>query len=169
MLLAVPIAAAAAAVAGAASAAAYLNAKYHIAHDLRGELQMPMAIAYALIRARKKRLLNYHVLEEQAARQPDHPFLIFDAASGPDRREWTYAEFLRDVRRAAAWLKDDLGVAVKEIVALDGQNSPEYMILWFALDAIGAVPSFINSNLTSKALVHCVTVSNPIGKRRSLG
>ncbi|KAF9636006.1 putative fatty acid transporter protein [Lasiodiplodia theobromae] len=154
----VPIAAAAAAVAGAASAAAYLNAKYHIAHDLRGELQMPMAIVYALIRARKKRLLNYHVLEEQAARQPDHPFLIFDAASGPDRREWTYAQFLRDVRRAAAWLKDDLGVAVKEIVALDGQNSPEYMILWFALDAIGAVPSFINSNLTSKALVHCVTL-----------
>ncbi|KKY16033.1 putative fatty acid transporter [Diplodia seriata] len=154
----VPIAAAAAAAAAATSAAAYLNAKFHIAHDLRGELLTPVATAYILTRSYKKRLLNHHVLEEQAARQPDHPFLIFDAASAVDRREWTYAQFLRDVRRAARWLKDDLGVAVREIVALDGGNTPEYMILWFALDAIGAVPSFINCNLTSKALVHCVTV-----------
>ncbi|KAL1630030.1 hypothetical protein SLS54_000890 [Diplodia seriata] len=154
----VPIAAAAAAAAAATSAAAYLNAKFHIAHDLRGELLTPVATAYILTRSYKKRLLNHHVLEEQAARQPDHPFLIFDAASAVDRREWTYAQFLRDVRRAARWLKDDLGVAVREIVALDGGNTPEYMILWFALDAIGAVPSFINCNLTSKALVHCVTL-----------
>ncbi|OJD36690.1 fatty acid transporter [Diplodia corticola] len=154
----VPIAAAAAAAGAAASAAAYLNAKYHIAHDLRGELLAPVAAAYVAMRSYKKRLLNHHVLEEQAARQPDHPFLIFNAAGGDNRREWTYAEFLHDVRRVANWLKDDLGVAVSEIVALDGENSPEYMLLWFALDAIGAVPSFINCNLTSNALVHCVTL-----------
>ncbi|GME29288.1 AMP-dependent synthetase/ligase [Neofusicoccum parvum] len=147
-----PIAAAAA---GAAGLAAYLNAKFHIAHDLGNELIPPLTAVYALTRTYKKRLLNYHVLEEQAQRQPDRPFLVFDAAAA-SRRDWTYAQFLADVRKVANWLRNDLGVAVREVVALDGQNSPEYMLLWFALDAIGAVPSFINCNLTSKALVHCL-------------
>lgn len=151
-----PIAAAAA---GAAGLAAYLNAKFHIAHDLGNELIPALTAVYALTRTYKKRLLNYHVLEEQAQRQPDRPFLVFDAAAAGSRRDWTYAQFLADVRKVANWLRDDLGVAVREVVALDGQNSPEYMLLWFALDAIGAVPSFINCNLTSKALVHCVTAS----------
>ncbi|KAH7032351.1 fatty acid transporter [Macrophomina phaseolina] len=149
----------AAAAAGAASVAAYLNAKFHLAHDLRNELTLPIAMVYAAVRLRKNRLLSYHILEEQAERQPDHPWLVYDAAGGPERRrDWTYAQFLSDVRKAANWLKDHLGVKVGEVVALDGPNTPEYMIFWFALDALGAVPSFINCNLTSKALIHCVTL-----------
>lgn len=148
-----------AAAAGAAGLAAYLNAKFHIAHDVRNESLMPKAALYAVTRTRSKRLLNYHVLEEQAARQPDHPFLVSDAAGGSSRRDWTYAQFLADVRKVANWLKNDLGVGLREIVALDGQNTPEYLMLWFGLDAIGAVPSFINCNLTSKPLLHCVTAS----------
>lgn len=57
------------------------------------------------------------------------------------------------------WLIDDLGIQVDEVVAMDGGNSPEYLMLWFALDAIGAVPSFVNWNLTGTGLVHCVKVS----------
>ena len=56
-------------------------------------------------------------------------------------------------------LLDDLGIQVDEVVAMDGGNSPEYLMLWFALDAIGAVPSFVNWNLTGTGLVHCVKVS----------
>lgn len=57
------------------------------------------------------------------------------------------------------WLIDDLGIQVDEVVAMDGGNSPGYLMLWFALDAIGAVPSFVNWNLTGTGLVHCVKVS----------
>lgn len=38
---------------------------------------------------------------------------------------------------------------------MDGPNSAEYLLLWFALDGIGACISFINSNLTGTPLVHC--------------
>ena len=52
----------------------------------------------------------------------------------------------------------DLGIQKGEIVAIDGPNSPEYLMLWFALDGIGAVPSFVNCNLTGQPLLHCVKV-----------
>jgi len=51
-----------------------------------------------------------------------------------------------------------LGIEVGEVVAIDGGNSPEYLMLWFALDAIGAIVSFVNWNLTGEGLVHCVKV-----------
>lgn len=53
---------------------------------------------------------------------------------------------------------NDLGVGIEEVVAMSGGNSPEYLLLWFALDAIGAVPSFVNWNLTGSGLVHCAKV-----------
>ena len=37
-------------------------------------------------------------------------------------------------------------------------NSPEFMIIWLALFAIGCAPAFVNYNLTEKALVHCVNI-----------
>ena len=52
----------------------------------------------------------------------------------------------------------DLGIRKGEMIAIDGANSPEYLMLWFGLDGIGASISFINSNLKSLALVHSVTV-----------
>ena len=55
----------------------------------------------------------------------------------------------------------DLGVKVGEVVAIDGGNSAEYLLLWFALDAIGAIMSFVNWNLTGAGLVHCVKVHRP--------
>lgn len=45
-------------------------------------------------------------------------------------------------------------------MAIDGGNSPEYLMLWFALDAIGAVTSFVNWNLTGAGLVHCAKVNS---------
>lgn len=53
----------------------------------------------------------------------------------------------------------DLGIKRGEMVALDGTNSPEYLMLWLALEGIGATPAFINCNLTDKALVHCVKLA----------
>jgi acyl-CoA synthetase (AMP-forming)/AMP-acid ligase II len=54
---------------------------------------------------------------------------------------------------------NDLKIERNEVVALDGGNSCSYMLLWFALEGIGACPAFINSNLTSDSLQHCVKVS----------
>lgn len=52
-----------------------------------------------------------------------------------------------------------LGIEKTEVVALDGPNSSGYLLLWFALEGIGARPAFINCNLTGEGLGHCVKVS----------
>jgi acyl-CoA synthetase (AMP-forming)/AMP-acid ligase II len=101
----------------------------------------------------RKRVLTYHIFEDQALRnRPNHPFLIFE------EKTWTYKEFLDCIIRVGNFLMQDLGIGVEEVVAIDGGNSAEYLMLWFALEAIGAVPSFVNWNLTGPGLVHCVKV-----------
>jgi hypothetical protein len=145
--------------AGTTALAAYLNAKYHIAHDLKnargGISQSKDAVDFITDRATRKRLLTYHVFEDQVRNQPDHPFLVFEG------KTWSYKEFFEALNKVGNWLIDDLGIQPDEVVAMDGGNSPEYLMLWFAIDAIGAVPSFVNWNLTGTGLVHCVRASSP--------
>ena len=145
--------------AGAAGTAAifYLNARFHLVHDLkhaRGGLTPSQDVLnFMTDRVMRKRVLTYHVWEDQALRnRPDHPFLIFEGAT------WTYRRFFDAITRVGNWLMNDLGVQVGEVVAIDGGNSPEYLMLWFALDAIGASASYINWNLTGTGLVHCAKV-----------
>jgi acyl-CoA synthetase (AMP-forming)/AMP-acid ligase II len=110
--------------------------------------------------AMRKRVLTYHVFEDQALRnQPNHPFLIFEG------KTWTYREFFDCITRVGNWLMNDVGIGVNEVVAIDGGNCAEYLMLWFGLDAIGAVPSFINWNLTGTGLVHCAKVNIILCKR----
>lgn len=98
-------------------------------------------------------MLVYHDLEAHAlADRPGHLFLEFEG------RSWTYREFYEDVQKVGNWLMHDLGVKRDEVVALDGPNSPEYLMVLFGLQAVGAVSAFINCNLTGKALEHCVKV-----------
>lgn len=100
------------------------------------------------------KLLTYHCLQYWANEdRPSHLFVQFDGS------EWTYKQFYVEVQRVGNWLMNDLGIEKDEVVALDGRNSCSYLLLWFALEGIGACPAFINSNLTSEALRHCVTVS----------
>lgn len=144
--------------AGATAAlAAYLNAKYHIAYDIansRGGLAPSQEVLdFMADRVAHKRVLTYHVFEDQVRKQPNHPFLIFEG------KTWSYKEFFEAIIRVGNWLVNDLGIGVEEVVAIDGGNSPEYLMLWFALDAVGAVTSFVNWNLTGTGLVHCAKVS----------
>lgn len=144
--------------AGASALAAYLNAKFHIVHDLKnargGLAPSPDVVNYITDRVIHKRVLTYHVFEDHALRnQPNHTFLIFEG------KTWTYKEFFNCIIKVGNWLMNDLGIGVEEVVAIDGGNSPEYLMLWFALDAIGAVTSFVNWNLTGAGLVHCAKVS----------
>jgi acyl-CoA synthetase (AMP-forming)/AMP-acid ligase II len=151
----------AAGAAGTTALAAYLNAKFHIVHDLkhaRGGLAPTQDVVdFVTDSVMKKRVLTYHIWEQQALRnRPNHPFLIFEG------KTWTYREFFDAIVRVGNWLMNDLGVQVGEVVAIDGGNSPEYLMLWFALDAIGAIMSFINWNLTGAGLVHCAKVSEKV-------
>ena len=69
-----------------------------------------------------------------------------------------FCPVLAAVTRVGNWLLKELGIQRGEIVALDGGNSPEYLIIWYALEGIGAVPSFVNNNLNGQSLLHCIKV-----------
>lgn len=109
------------------------------------------AAEYLTERVKQDRLFVYHLIEDHArGKNADNLFLIFED------RSWTYKQFYDDLQRVGQWLLQDLDVQVQEIVALDGGNSPEYLMLWFALEAIRACPAFINCNLTAGPLIHSV-------------
>jgi hypothetical protein len=142
---------------GIAAGAAYLDAKYHIRHDLKtGSLDNAAKAALEFLTQRQveDKLLNYHFLQAWAEEdRPHHLFLEFNGS------QWTYKQFYLEVQRVGNWLMNDLKIERNEVAALDGGNSCSYMLLWFALEGIGACPAFINSNLMSDSLQHCVKVS----------
>lgn len=94
--------------------------------------------------------LLYHYFEAHAlGKNANNIFLIFEG------REWTYKQFYDEVQLVGNWLLDDLKIQKGEIIALDGLNSPQYVMFIIAINGIGAGVSYINNNLTSTPLVHC--------------
>jgi hypothetical protein len=140
--------------ASALALSAYIDAKFHIRHDIASNTlgRSPAnAIEYITNKSIQDRLLQAHILEENAKNPSvrDNVFLVFPS----DGRQWTYGQFYEEICRVGNWLVQELGVKKNELVAMNGGNSPEYLILWFGLDMIGACPAFINCHLTGKALV----------------
>lgn len=149
------IVAAVAGIAGGVAAASYLDAKFHIRHDLTSATlatSTSTARKFVAEREAQGRLLLYHCVQEHALKRPHLEFLSFEA------RSWTYGEFYDDLQKVGNWLMKDVGIAKGEMVALNGPNSPEYLLLWIALEAIGGSISFINYNLTGSTLLHSVKV-----------
>lgn len=137
--------------------AMYLDAKCLFRHDLTSGALAPVssaAMKFTEQRVKDDRMTIYHNIQDWAKnpQTASNLFLVFEG------REWTYRQFYDDLQRVGNWLMNDLGIQRGEVVALDGGNSPEYLLMWFGLEAIGAVPSFINYNLTAAPLVHCVKV-----------
>ncbi|KAI0883885.1 fatty acid transporter [Annulohypoxylon maeteangense] len=143
------------AAAGSAALAAYLDARFHIRNDIKAGSNQRRAAGWQnniAEQIRNGKTHVYHILEDQA-KDPSLVFIIFEG------REYTYAEFFKAIHPIGNWLMKDLGIRKGEMVALDGGNSPEYVMLWFALEAIGASIAFINCNLTAHPLVHSVKIA----------
>lgn len=145
------------AIAGSLAAAAYVDAKLLIRNDMSsgGVGGTKDAIQFITDRWTQDRTMTYHFLEDHAnGKNANNLFLIFE------NRSWTYRQFFHDLHRVGNWLMNDLGIQKGELVALDGGNSPEYLLIWLAIESIGASPSFINCNLTAAPLIHCVKLSD---------
>jgi acyl-CoA synthetase (AMP-forming)/AMP-acid ligase II len=140
----------------AAAVGAYLNAKGSLFYDA----QLIRSVAPSLLtmywNEYRGRINSFYRLESLATSRSsaDRAFLLFD------NERYTYARTYDYVLRYGHWLKTHLGVEKGEIVALDFQNTDHFVFLWLALWEIGAKPAFINYNLTSKALIHCVKRAN---------
>ena len=49
---------------------------------------------------------------------------------------------------------------MQDHVAMDFTNKPDFLFIWLGILCIGAIPALINYNLTSKPLIHCITVAD---------
>ncbi|KAI1816144.1 fatty-acyl-CoA synthase [Poronia punctata] len=142
---------------GALAASMYLDARFYVRNDLshlKRMLNLLSSQKWMLQREKENKLLIYHLFEERVGTPAgDNVFLIFEG------KKWTYAEFYHAIQPIANWLLKDLGVKKGEVVLLDGGNTPEYLLLMFALEAIGATSALLNCNLTGNALVHSAKLS----------
>jgi acyl-coenzyme A synthetase/AMP-(fatty) acid ligase len=140
----------------AAAAAAYLNARWALSHDI-GLITSGLKMALkARVAERGDRLNLFYNLEAQALSPAtaDNDFIVYNG------RTWSFRETYLMALRYGAWFKNVRGVRQKDIVAIDFMNSSTFIFMTLGLWSIGAIPAFINYNLTGKPLTHSVRTSS---------
>ncbi|KAL9101772.1 MAG: hypothetical protein Q9163_003019 [Psora crenata] len=145
------------AVAGPAllAGAAYLDARFQLGYDLGILARSVPAVKAIALQARRDRINLFYVLESHALSKggANRPLLIYQG------QEWTYSEVYDIVLKCGTWLKMRFGVAQGEVVAMDLMNGPWFLFFWLALWSLGAIPAFINYNLTGAPLLHSIKAS----------
>jgi fatty-acyl-CoA synthase len=99
-------------------------------------------------------------LAETAARYPDRKALVFYG------REWTYAALLADVERLAGWMQSKAGIGKGDRVLICVQNSPHFVIGYFATLRADAVVVPVNPMSKAAELEH---LARDTGARLMLG
>ncbi len=95
-----------------------------------------------------------YVLEKFAAASPDKVFALFD-----DGERWTYGEALQQVRRTAQALKA-LGVGQGDHVLVWLPSARPCLLVWFAVNYLGAVYVPINTAYRGGVLEHVIDVAD---------
>ncbi|KAJ5095868.1 hypothetical protein NUU61_005224 [Penicillium alfredii] len=139
----------------AATTLAYLNARWSLFYDInmiKSLLKMSIKARFA---ERGDRMSFFYVLENYALASTtrDSTFLVYNG------RSYTYHETYLMALRYGSWLKKAHSVQRKDIVAIDLMNSSTFVFLVLGIWSIGAVPAFINYNLSGKPLTHSVRTS----------
>jgi crotonobetaine/carnitine-CoA ligase len=94
------------------------------------------------------------LLRRWAERTPGRTALVWEPFEG-DRATWTYAELRADVLAVAAGLADR-GVRSGDRVIIHLDNSPEFVISWFAYAELGAVAVSTNTRSVARDLTYFV-------------
>lgn len=100
----------------------------------------------------KGRASFYYFFEEAVKKYGNIEAIWFNGAG------MSYNQAYDRVHQFAQWFLSQ-GVAPDDFVIFYLANSPDFMCAWLALLAIGAAPALVNTNLGSKALIHCVEIA----------
>ncbi|XP_066471902.1 long-chain fatty acid transport protein 6 [Tiliqua scincoides] len=90
-----------------------------------------------------------------AERQPDKPFLVYEGSVH------TYREVDRRSNRLARLFLRDGALRRGDTAALLMSNEPDFVHVWFGLAKLGCVVAFLNCNLRSRCLLHCIRSCAP--------
>lgn len=105
------------------------------------------------IPARIERSNIFYLFEEIVKAKPRDDICIWSRTG-----QYTWREVLLRIFQYGNYFRS-LGLNPRDVVAIYLQNSPEFIFVWWGLLSIGVAPAFINYNLASDALVHCIKLS----------
>jgi len=91
-----------------------------------------------------------YMLEHWASREPDKGLMVWEPFEGAPR-QWSYKRVSEDARRIARGLSDR-GVKPGDFVILHLENSPEFVLAWFACAYLGAVAVSTNTRSVARDL-----------------
>ncbi|KAI9483146.1 MAG: hypothetical protein EXX96DRAFT_557032 [Benjaminiella poitrasii] len=131
----------------------YLDAKFLLSKDLHQIRSGALATLSHRLWAFQDKLHFYYRFKDRAKAYPNNIFIVFEG------REYTFRQIEKASNRLAHWL---LAQDIKkgDIVCMMHQNHPTFFISLLAISKIGAVPSFINTNLSDDSLFHCIKIAN---------
>lgn len=153
--------------------AAYIDARHLIRDDVTTAASVARMGIKNLLRERRGTVNVFFHFEEEVKKRPNQVALIYPEQVSnklPEDRmaplddyfvvhKWTYRELHDTALRYARLFRDELGIKPGDIVALDCMNNPDYVFVWLGLWSLGATPAFINYNLRSDALLHCIKIA----------
>ncbi|KAF4081936.1 hypothetical protein AMELA_G00146010 [Ameiurus melas] len=87
---------------------------------------------------------------DQAKQSPGKPFIIFE------QEVLTYMDVHVRSNKFANVFRSEAGVKHGDIVALWMSNEPDFVCAWFGLSKLGCEVAFLNSNIKSRSLQHCL-------------
>lgn len=90
-----------------------------------------------------------------AEKQPSKPFLLYEG------QVHTYGDVDRRSNRIAQLFLREGTVKRGDTVALLMSNEPDFIHLWFGLTKLGCVVAFLNFNIRSRSLLHCISSCAP--------
>ncbi|XP_029798356.1 long-chain fatty acid transport protein 6 [Suricata suricatta] len=90
-----------------------------------------------------------------AEKQPQKPFIIYEGDI------YTYQDVDRRSSRVAHVLLNHSSLKRGDPVALLMSNEPDFVHVWLGLAKLGCVVAFLNSNLRSNSLLHCIRSCEP--------
>lgn len=88
-----------------------------------------------------------------ASKFPNSPLLLFED------QEITWREFNERANQYTYALQK-LGVKRGDVVSIVVENRPELLVLFIAVNKLGAIAAMINTNLRANPLRHCLSVTN---------
>ncbi|KAH8165167.1 hypothetical protein CIB48_g3097 [Xylaria polymorpha] len=142
----------AAGIAATAAGLTYLDGKYHIRQDLKMIRAKSKGAKMFQKAIQEQRISPYYFFEKYAQAHPNEECIWWR----PGSCTWG-AAYARANQFAHFFLSQ--GVAPGDLVAFFMGNSPDFVLAWMGLWAIGAAPALINYNLTRQALLHCLGIA----------
>lgn len=148
------------ALAGAAALSAYLNARYHLVKDLTHLYYQHRGERYHARLKGQNKINIWATFCENSDQFADKDCIWYSDPSTdpPTLHTYTWREAREHACQYAQWFLE-AKVQPGDCVGFYLQNSPDFVLGWLGLLAIGCYPAMINYNLVGGALVHCVKIA----------